>query len=153
MHKILLLILVALVLCGMGYEYVVSHQAFPPKSNVCFEMLTSSLEVAKSNPAIRVPNFSLDSIRYIRCAAIPGITNFTIAGIDSFGKEFRIYETVGGRAASGGDSILDYCYTQDGKIISQIRITGHEGKHSNSACIYDESLLAHPVTYEYGLTK
>lgn len=147
----LIFVLLAVLLCGISYWHSISHPTFPPKSNVCFEMLTSSLEAAKSNPAIKVPDFSLDSITHVRCTAVPGMTNFTITATDSAGKEFHLYETIGGKAASGGDSAFDYCYTQEGKTVSQTRVTGREGKHSDSACVYNASLLPHPTdSYEYG---
>lgn len=153
LHGVLALTMVIVAACGASYWYF-SHAAFPPKSNVCFEMLVSSLDAARSNSVVIVPDFSIDSLRYVRCTAIPGMTHFTIAGIDSFGKEFRIYETIGGRAASGADSIFDYCYTQNGKVVSGTRITGREGKRADSVCTYDAGLLPHSAySYEYGIEE
>lgn len=106
---------------------------------------------AKSNDALTVPDFSFDSVHSVKCATAPGMITFTIAGTDSSGKTFRIYETAGGRAASGADSVLDYCYLKDGQVASQIRITGREGKHSAGTCTYDASVVSNPTySYTYG---
>lgn len=150
-YKIVPFALVMILIAGIGYWYFTTRPIFPPKSDVCFDMLTSSLETARSNPAVTVPAFSIGSITHVRCAAAPGLTTFAIEGTDSVGRQFSVYETVGGKAASGGDSVFDYCYTQNGKVISQTRITGREGKHSDSACTYDASLIPNPAySYEYG---
>lgn len=150
-YKIVPFALVLILIAGIGYWHFTARPTFPPKSDVCFDMLTSSLESARSNPAITVPAFPIDSITRVRCAAAAGLTTFAIEGTDSAGKQFSVFETVGGKAASGADSVFDYCYTQNGKVISQARITGREGKRSDSACAYDTSLIPHPAySYEYG---
>lgn len=150
-YKIVPFALVLILVAGIGYWHFATRPIFPPKSDVCFDMLTSSLESARSNSAVIVPAFPMDSITRVRCAAAPGLTTFAIEGTDSAGKQFSVLETVGGKAASGGDSVFDYCYTQNGKVLSQTRITGREGKHSDSACAYDAFLIPHPAhSYEYG---
>jgi hypothetical protein len=152
LNRLVVLLLAAAVAGGMGCWYVVSHPVFPPKSNGCFDMLVHSLDAARANPAVTVPDFSLDSLRAVRCAAVPSMTTFTIAGVDARGKDFHIYETIGGKAASGGDSVFDYCYTQDGQVVSQVRITGRQGTRSDSACTYDASSIPH-ATYSYEYTN
>lgn len=145
---------IAILVCGggyIGYRHFFIRAAFPPTSNQCFEMLKESLTAAKSNNALTVPDFSFDSVGSVKCVTAPGMITFTIAGTDSLGKTFRIYETAGGRAASGADSILDYCYLKDGEMVSQVRVTGREGKHSTGTCSYDASAVPNPAySYTYG---
>ncbi|HWU24286.1 MAG TPA: hypothetical protein VN086_00860 [Candidatus Paceibacterota bacterium] len=152
MRRVTVLVLLGMLVGVISYWYFVARPAYPSASDVCVGMITSSIEAARSNPAVTVPDFSLHSIRHVRCEAVPGMTHFVIAGTDSSGKEFHIYETTGGKAASGGDSVFDYCYTQNGTVVSQVRITGRDGNRSDSACTYGASLLGDPThSYIFGI--
>lgn len=133
---------IALLISALGfgiylYTYGTAPSRFPPTSDTCVDMLISSLEAARSNPLVIVPEFSLESVASVRCGTAPGFTTFEITGTDSSGIPFHIIETTGGKAASGADTVFDYCYRKKEAIASQIRITGREGRQSDSTCRYE----------------
>lgn len=131
--------IVAFSLCLIVFAsaYVYHSRTTIQTDSVCYGQLTQSLEAARSNEKVIVPDFVLSQLMHIKCVATPGFVQFELEGKDAAGITFRIYEMVGGRAASGGDSIFNYCYEQDGVLRSGIRITGRAGTFSTPRCTYD----------------
>lgn len=138
------------VLAGGAYLYRASRPVFPPKDNVCFDMLLSALASARSHDEVTVPQFSVEALTHVRCSAEPGMTHGELAGTDMQGNAFTLILTSGGRAASGADTVFDYCYKQNDALVSEVRITGRDGTHSTSSCTYNEATIPSPVsTYLY----
>lgn len=147
---IVIVSILLLIVAGYAYRSHLARTAFPPRENVCFNMLIETLQTARTTDGIIVPTFALSAVTSVRCRTAPGFVTYEIAGTDVSGADFHIYQTSGGKAASGGDSVFDYCYTRDGDVVSQTRITGRDGNKSDSVCTYDPAFLSEPsYSYEY----
>lgn len=123
----------------LGAGYLCHSRSVIPASSACYDLLAESLETARTRDGVIVPVFDPAKLTHIRCAATPGFVQFEVLGTDASGDTFRIYELSGGRAASGADTIFNYCYQQDGILRSGTRITGRDGTISDPVCKYDDS--------------
>lgn len=127
------------ILCvAFGGWYLSIHVAhrYPPEENECFDQMVSSLEAARSYPSVWIPDFTEDGVAMVRCSRARGFISFEVAGTDTSGQDFHLYEKAGGVAASGADSVFDYCYTRSNVVVSHARISGREGKVSSGTCSY-----------------
>jgi uncharacterized protein (UPF0333 family) len=134
--RILLTALIVFFGLGVGYFFFKDSNTHVPVSNDCENQLTDAIESARSKSSISVPAFSQKNVTIVHCSAYPGFLTFEITGTDTSGQNFHIYEKTGGKAASGGDSIFDYCYLRDGTVLSQTRVSGRASNVSTSTCSY-----------------
>jgi len=138
-----------------GFVYFrFNHQTegYPPVANTCVEQLSSAMLATRMNQELAVPVFADEGVDEVHCVAVPGFVAFELLGKDAIGKNFHVIELSGGKAASGADTILDYCYMQGNNVISQIRIRGREGSISTSTCTYQPQALHTPVV-RYDFSK
>jgi hypothetical protein len=125
---------------------------FPPQHVVCVDQALEEITSVQSGK-MSLPEsfiFTNKDIRHFRCASVLGFMQFEMSGLDETGHVFYIHAIAGGTAASGADSLFDFCYQRDGRTITQVRYSGRRGTQSIGTCSYDETLLASPNSnYRY----
>lgn len=128
-----------------------ANNTYPPVGNHCYESAQELLAMLRQRGDVTVPAFTAEDVRMMECAAVRGTIQFEIAGIAADGADFRVNYLAGGVAASGADSISDYCYISRSEIVSGKRITGREGAISSPRCAFDVRLTAGATdTYRFG---
>ncbi len=129
------------------------HETFPPRGVFCAEQSLELLAMAQQDTDVIPQPFAYahSEVSHFRCAASPGFTQYEISGRDTAGHSFYVHSILGGRAASGSDSVSDFCYVRDGEVVTRRKISGREGIRSEGTCSFDSSFPASPSSqYEYG---
>ncbi len=102
--------------------------------NECISLIQESIENDRIKDIIKAPLFTSDGITQMRCNLTKGFTQFEVSGVDTEGEDFSIFQTSGGMAASGADSVYNYCYLKNNQQVSGIRITGRQSATSTPTC-------------------
>lgn len=153
--RIILISIAAVALitgAAAGYVLHARSHRFPPVGVICADQAFESLSNSQANPEL-IPNpftYAKANIAHFRCAAGVGFSQYEMSGIDDAGHAFYIHSSAGGMAASGADSLLDFCYVKDGAVVTQLRISGRAGNRSEGRCSYDPDFLKDAQSqYEY----
>lgn len=128
---------VAVAGIAVGISLAGQRASFPPHDNACYAMAIESLESLRMRGEVTVPEYTAQMVTRMRCQAVPGLIHFEIEGADSDGADFQLYYAAGGMAASGADTVSDFCYIRNGKMVSGRRVTGRESVSSAPQCRFD----------------
>ncbi len=127
----------------------ISKSKFPPSNIECFNSFMDRVNSGYSD-GFRIPEFNFSDITYFRCASTIGFNQYEITGRDKNGQSFYIHKDEGGMAASGADSIYNFCYKQNDIIIRNEKLYGREPTREAGTCFWTNDFPSEPTsTYEY----
>ncbi len=124
-------------------------EELPPVGVACFDSFMEQVQHGYADSSQNLPTFKLSDISEFRCASSKGFSQYEIAGIDTGGNSFYVHRIVGGLASSGADTYFDYCYIQNGTLITSEKLVGKTTK-TEGTCTYLENYPPDPLSsYEY----
>ena len=124
-------------------------ETFPPVGVDCFDSFTEQVQNGYANSAYNLPPFEFSGISHFKCASSKGFSQYEIEGMDTAGNSFYVHRIAGGVAASGADTYFDYCYMQNGVLISSEKLIGRTTR-SEGTCAYLDNYPPDSLSsYEY----
>lgn len=121
----------------------------PPVGVACFDSFMEQAQNGYADSSQNLPTFRLSDISKFRCASSKGFSQYEIAGIDTGGNSFYVHRIAGGLASSGADMYFDYCYIQNGTLITSEKLVGKTTK-TEGTCTYLKNYPPDPLSsYEY----
>ncbi len=126
-----------------------NNSQFPPSNTLCFDSFTNALNNGYAD-GFRIPAFNFRDVSHFRCASRLGFDQYEIRATDKEGHSFYIHKDGGGMAASGADTVYNFCYKKDNNIIRNEKLSGRESTKEIGTCFWTDNFPSNPTSeYEF----